>query len=488
MKVRVLSIGVLILAVVCLSFGMIIADRDGANKNAVRGDTKEGEVKIEKEIILSPGFYFLKSGEKTAKLLREGKELRALTQIEKLVSGEVVAGFELPGLWHGEYEVSTDKSNTTFKLQIGNPGSKKTLEDCDTKYNENRNQLHDCLAEVIPLMVKEIGGRETRDLLLDKYSNLVGNQTGCGTWLGAYAQAVYDLHGFEESLSMDYMTCRYSYMHYIIAIDSLKEGNFKQLTNFCRGFQIKGIDLFESRDQCILGYAFAGIFSVNHSIESMIALCQEVTNGYSSFTRMLCYEGVFGAYQMKSGIRPEKIIEGKNSEIIESWTYMEEFPTYEFCDTISKSASLACYRYTLGNYVDEAFYNQDSDYKIKWLISINKYCTLTGSKGCWYGLADAAFKALGNKPYNSFASISERFWGTLLEICEDDGELSAECINRVTLDQINKTFSEELITKWCVYLLKSASYTCNYDEIELYKKRIAPVNQYDPAARRVSDL
>ena len=82
MKVRVLSIGVLILAVVCLSYGMIIADRDGANKYTVRGDTKEGEVKIEKEIFLSPRFYFMKSGEKTARLLREGKELRALTQIE----------------------------------------------------------------------------------------------------------------------------------------------------------------------------------------------------------------------------------------------------------------------------------------------------------------------------------------------------------------------------------------------------------------------
>ena len=486
MKVKSLTIGFIILAVVSAILGMVVIDSNESSKVKAQENQEQIEFTIEKNIALSPGFYFIKSKGSSARLVKEGKELRILLPVKRVVSGETITGFELPGLWYGEYKVNVDRSDMQITLQVGNPYKGKTLESCNTQYPGNANLQDDCLGEVIPFMVREIGGKETRDLLINNYSDLIGRQTGCGVWLGAYAEAVYDLHGFEKSLSMDYMTCRYSYMHYIIAIDSIKEGNFQQLTNFCRDFKLEGVDLLESRDQCILGFAFAGIFSMNYSIESMVAQCDRVDEGYSYFTRMLCYEGVFGAYRIKSGLHNTKKLEVDSGEIIESWRYLTKFPTHKFCNTISKSASLACYRYTLTNQIDEEFYNKDIKYKIKWLRSINQYCKVTGDNGCWYGLADASFKALSDKPFNSFTSVSEGLWETLVDICEDNGELSAECINRVTLDQINKTFSEEIISKWCGFLLKTANYTCNYQEIEQYKKRINPVNKYDPAARRAS--
>ena len=486
MRLRVLSIGVLILVLSALIFGLIVVDR---NELSI-GLGQEKKNIIEKEYSLPLGFYFIKSTGESARLLKNGEELRKLTSVERTISGEIVAGFELPGLWYGEYEVAVDNIGTTIKLIVGNPANTKSLGDCGTTYRDNERELENCLAEVIPFMVKEIGGRETRDLLLNSYSNLVGNKTGCGPWLGAYAQAIYDQHGFVDSLNMNYLTCRFSYLHYIIAIDSLKEGQHGKLVNYCRGFQLNGVDLHEARDQCILGYAYAGIFTMNYSIEKMIELCGTIGAGYNDFSKNLCYEGVFGASLQKQQINGMNLNEGKSNIVYNSGDYRDELPTYEFCNTITELAAAPCYRYTLGNQIDENFYNKDNEYKIEWLMGINKHCSISYDKwnGCWYGLADASFKALGDKPFNSFASVPESLWITLVEICKDDDEISPRCIDRVTLDQLNKTFSEDITEKWCGFLLKTSAYTCNYEAIKQYKQRIAPANQYDPAARRVSDL
>ena len=486
MRLRVLSIGVLILVLSALIFGLVVVDR---NELSI-GLGQEKKNIIEKEYSLPLGFYFIKSTGESARLLKNGEELRKLTSVERTISGEVVAGFELPGLWYGEYEVAVDSIDTTFTLIVGNTSNSKSIGECESTYRDNERQLENCLAEVIPFMVKEIGGRETRDLLLNSYSNLIGNKTGCGAWLGTYAQAIYDLHGFEDSLSTEYLTCRYSYLHYIISIHSMKEGQHDQLVNFCRGFQLNGVDLLEAKDQCILGYAYAGIFSMNYSIERMIALCDSIGTGYNDFSKNLCYEGVFGAALQKQQIKAMDLNEGKSNEVYNSGDYRDELPNHEFCNTVTELAAAPCYRYTLGNQIDENFYNKDNEYKIKWLKGINKHCSINQNKwnGCWYGLADASFKALGDKPFNSFTSVPESLWVSLVEICKDNNKLSPRCIDRVTLDQINKTFSKDIIEKWCGFLLKTSEYTCNYEAIEQYKQRIAPANEYDPAARRVSDL
>ena len=440
------------------------------------------------------GFNFIKieQGVKTAQLWHEEKLLDTIPVEKVIIEGESISGVNLPALWNGSYKLEWEvpsksllryigvKDSVGYLLAIGN--SKKAIDSGECLKFGPSSEGNACLAEYLPRRIAEIGAKNTRDELVALSDEpLIWY---CHGWLGGYAMGVLKQVGFEKALNSDYLTCKYTYLHYLVANEVLLNRDLESVIDYCVKDKFIGMEDKEAVFQCAHGVGFAGVASLRYEVDKMLDICKgfqgKINNAVTN-----CYEGAYRAKEMQT--KSYKIFVTRYRPIsIDTSTFNKMFKP-ESCIEKDSDYKFACYRYTMRGNTTESVYRKGIDERVAYINNWrDTICRVDVTDACWYGLADTIFALLGNPPFWSMEYLPEENWAVALDACSLNAKVfNKTCIERLTHDHINKSLDKSKLTKWCSVVAVSTDQTCLDASIDEYIKRFATGKLYDPQAIKV---
>ena len=440
------------------------------------------------------GFNFIKisQGIEVSKLWHEGKLLDTIPVEKVNAKGELIYGVNLPALWSGSYKLEWKspskgllgflgfKQSTIYILSIGNSERVKSSAEC-FKYGPSA-EGNACLAEYLPRRIVEVGAKNTRDEVVALSDEpLIWY---CHGWLGGYAMGVLKQEGFEKALNSDYLTCKYTYLHYLVANEVLLNRDLESVIDYCIKDKFVGMDDKEAVFQCAHGVGFAGVASLRYEVDKMLDICksfkEKINNAVTN-----CYEGVYRAKEMQSKSYHVFATEFRPISIDTS-TFTTMYKP-ESCIGKDADYKFACYRYTMRGNTSESVYRKALDERVKYINNWrDNICRVDVTNACWYGLADTIFALLGNPPFWSMEYLPEEHWLAAIESCSlTNKSYNKTCIERLTHDHINKTLDKNKLTKWCSLLANNTDQVCSDASIDAYIKRFSTGKLYDPQAIKV---
>ena len=440
------------------------------------------------------GFNFIKidQGIKSAELWHEGKLLDTIPVEKVEVEGKSISGVNLPALWNGSYRLEWEipsksilgfmgfKQSVGYILSIGNSKKANNLQECLAFGPSAEGNA--CLAEFLPRRITEIGSKNTRDEVVALSDEpLIWY---CHGWLGGYAMGVLKQEGFEKALNSDYLTCKYTYLHYLVANQVLLNRDLESVIDYCVKDKFIGMEDKEAVFQCAHGVGFAGVASLRYEVDKMLDICKSFRDKIENAVTN-CYEGTYRAREMQSKsyqvfatrYRPISIDTSTFTKMFKPESCIEKDPDYKF----------ACYRYTMRGNTSESVFQKDLVERVKYINNWrDAICRVDVTEACWYGLADTIFGLLGNPPFWSMEYLPEENWSTAIEACSlSNKAYSKTCLERLTHDHINKSLDKSKLTKWCAVVAATTDQSCSDESIDAYIKRFSTGKLYDPQAIKV---
>ena len=445
---------------------------------------------VKKSYNIPTGFNFIETGKdvKKVELWQESRNIVSIKPIEVVIDGMRKKGVELPALWSGRYQLKMiidsytgDYIGEEHLLEIGITKAGESIEEC-LSYGPSA-EGNACLAEFLPRYMEKIGAKGVRDELI-KYSDqpLIWN---CHGWLGGYAYGVLKINGFVNSLKDDYLTCKYSYLHQLVANEVLINRDLNQVLDDCIKYRFKGMPDTEALYQCMHGIGFAGVASMQKSVDEMLNLCLTLKSKAGENVSN-CYEGTYRAEEMRARSYYNFYTDFKPVSFDTSKYVKMDTP--DSCITKLEPFKFACYRYTIRANTKEALYAKTVDERYlfleKWRDNL---CRLESSDACWYGIADAIFALFGKPPLWSFEELPEENWGYAVKLCSlDENRFNKVCIERITHDHINKNLDRAFLSKWCEFIKERTDQQCEEKSINDYIERFIAGKSFDPQALKSS--
>jgi len=454
-------------------------------------DVKSDQLGRVESYTIPTGFNFIAipGDVREVELSHEGKIIDTIDVKNVLIGENSTAGVDLPALWSGRYDILWEspsrglkgffgvKEQVKYELTVGGPEKVNAMTKC-LDYGTTA-EGNGCLAEYLPRLIKEIGAKATRDEIVKLSDDpLIWY---CHGWLGGYAMGVLKEIGFEKALNSDYLTCKYTYLHYLVANQVLLERDLGSVIDYCIKDKFIGMEDTEAVFQCAHGVGFAGIASLRLEADIMLDICNNFRDkiGYAVTN---CYEGVYRAKEMKAKSYHNFKTDFRPISIDPStFTYLDK---PESCIGKNIEYKHACYRYTMRGNTTEAEYAMDISKRVEYIYKWrDEICRVDTTDACWYGLADVTFNLLGSPPFWAMEYLPKEHWEAAVLACsEDEDSFNKTCIERITHDHINKTLDKKLLSEWCSFLATNTDQKCVEASIDAYIKRFKTGKLYDPQA------